>query len=171
MSNAVRIQRFFPIKTHRLFEYFVQQKLLERWMYSDDMVVKFRRFDPVVSGHYLYEMEGKNGSWHYEGEFLEIVFPSIMVMMDRKITDPQGNVEGLNIETRIDFYPNNEGTKIWLFQTGFFNKEAAYSSETSWQQRLTNLVSLVDDEVRGNVEEAEPRLGKGEPHTRSIQEL
>lgn len=168
MINAVRIERFFPVGPIRLFDYFLKKDLLERWMSPDDMVVKFREFDPVKGGRYAYELEGKNGSWVYEGKFVEIHYPSGIVMIDHQITDPQGMIEGTEIEIKIDFYSNRHGTKLYLASTGFFNKEFTYASEAVWLQRFSTLACLVDDEFRGNIEEAEPRLGHGGPHSRSI---
>lgn len=165
MSNAVRIQRFFPLNSEKLFSYFVEKDLLERWYAPAEMTIIVKEFHPLAGGRYSYYLRGKQGLWTCEGTFREVAPYSSITMFDSFLIDPSGNVQLSNIDSKFHFESAPGGTKMLLEQTGFFSNEAATTSETSWQQRLSYLSGLIDDEVSGNVEEAQPRTNhKTETH-------
>ncbi|HXH74189.1 MAG TPA: SRPBCC domain-containing protein [Bacteriovoracaceae bacterium] len=165
MSNAVRIERFFPLDSKELFSYFVEKDLIERWFAPAEMTLIMREFHPLSGGRYSYYLRGKQGLWPCEGTFREVKPYDTIIMFDAFLIDPEGNVQLSNIDTHFKFIEGTDGTTLSMTQTGFFNSEAESAAEISWNQRLSYLSGLIDDEVKGNLEEPQPRTGhKTETH-------
>ena len=141
------VTKFFSIDAKRLFDYFTQAELLEKWSAPEGMTLKIPVFEARPGGRYRYEHTSKDGVYVCEGFVKEIIPEKKLVQQDEYIKSPKGEELGKNLECTIDFESMPGGTEVRIETTGFDKKEFADECETGWTQCLDKLSDLISNEV------------------------
>lgn len=143
MSNEVKINKFFPIPVEKIFKYFVEPNLLEKWAYPEGMGLKVTQFEAKVGGRYRFEHTASNGLYVGTGYIKEIIPFKRLVQVDELITGPGEKKLFENLESTLEFGSQFDGTEVILVQTGFTSEESARECYDAWIQSFHHLTNLI----------------------------
>lgn len=145
--NDINLTKFFPIEKERLFNYFADKNLVEKWQVPPDMTLKLPKFEAREGGAYRYEHTSKDGLYVCEGNFREFKPGERIVQFDKFIRDPKGNNVFENLQTTVDFESKAGGTEMRIRQSGFKNEEQSQMCRDGWDRSFELLTELVNQEV------------------------
>ncbi|MGZ3658246.1 MAG: SRPBCC family protein [Bdellovibrionota bacterium] len=143
MEYQARVTKSFPIPQQKLFTYFADKSLVERWSYPEGMKLRLPLFEARAGGKYRYEHTSKDGTYVAEGYF-KTFGPENIVQTDLTVKGPDGTVLFENLECQITFIPTANGTEAEILQKGFKNKKDADDCKNGWQQSLAHLETLIE---------------------------
>lgn len=143
----INLNKFFPVDKDKLFKYFSQKDLVEKWQAPTGMTLKLPQFEARAGGSYRYEHTGQDGLYVCEGNFKEFVPGERIIQFDRFIRDPKGKNIFENLQTTIDFQEKAGGTEVRIRQTGFTTDEQAKMCQDGWDQSFELLSQLVMPEA------------------------
>ncbi len=146
-SNTVRLQRVLRAPAERVYKAFLDPDALCRWMPPYGYLGKIDRIDAKVGGgyHMSFTNFGTGHSHSFESTFLELV-PGERIRLADKFDDP-----GLaaDMTKTITLRPVSCGTELEILHEGLPAAIPAEMCYLGWQESLTQLAKLVEQEIPG----------------------
>lgn len=142
INENLKITKFIPVEREKVFKYFVQPELLEKWSYPDGMTLKVPSLEPRINGKYRFEHTAKEGKYTCDGYFKDFILNEKLIQVDT-VRLPDNNLLFENLEAVTHFKALQGGTEITIVQSGFPDEESLRSCEESWHQCLSNLTNLL----------------------------
>lgn len=151
MNKELKIKRSFPLSRTEIFRYFTDPELIEQWAYPDGLSLRIPQFNLRTNGKYRYEHEGRNGKFVCVGKFTEIEPNQKLVMIDERITGPDGNVVFENLGCTQVFRDTRAGSEVEVIQEGFKDEQALNDCRQGWEQSLNHLSALIDRDLGSQI--------------------
>lgn len=138
MMDGFTVIKSFEASPEKVFKYFTQANLIEKWSYPHDMTLEVPLFEAKVGGHYRYEHTNQKGVFACTGYIKEFIPNQRLVQIDT-VLDPTGRMIFDRLECVTEFKKSLDGTEVSVSQSGFPDEESLRDCEASWVQCLKNL--------------------------------
>lgn len=147
MEYKVQVRHSFPVSREKLFPYFLDKNLVEQWSMPEGMTLKVPEFEASEGGRYKYvHTDQKGRKYECVGHVEKLKFPNRMVMIDEKISGPDGKVMYENLRCVLELKESGDRTEVTVTQTGFRDAKGASECQRGWEESFHHLGQLVGDE-------------------------
>ncbi|MFM9968300.1 MAG: SRPBCC domain-containing protein [Burkholderiales bacterium] len=139
----LNISRFIRAPRERVFDAFVTQEMVKKWMCPRGMGLAALTMDARVGGRYLFTMQSRDRQqFVVGGEYKEIKRPECISYTWAWQGGPMDNTETL---VTVRFEARDGGTEVRMHHTGFANAMSRDSHGTGWNATLNKLVDATDE--------------------------
>ena len=145
MPNTVQFHRVLRATPERIYRAFLDAEAMVKWLPPNGFTAKVHHMDPRVGGKYKMSFtnftSGKSHS--FGGEYLELVANERIRWTDR-FDDP--NLPGeMTVSVRLKKV--SVGTEVNIVQEGLPDVIPPDACTLGWQESLTLLAKLVEEEI------------------------
>ncbi len=142
----VKVSKMIPIETDKLFLYFTEPRLLEKWAAPDGMKLRIPKFDAKVDGDYTFIHTGPEGEYTCKGKFKEFI-PDTKLIQKESVWGPDGRPLLENLDCITQFRQTRGQTEVRIVQRGFPDAASAKACEESWGQCFDKLRLLLLEDM------------------------
>ncbi len=150
MNKELKITHRFHRTKEDLFNYWVNPKLFEKWAAPEGFTLKVNSMEAKKGG--IYSMvhtgpKGENeGPYVCNGYFKEYTPDEKLVQIDT-VLGPDGTALFRDLECVVEFKSKLDGTEVTVTQRGFTDEKTRNDCEKGWEDSLTNLDALLNEET------------------------
>jgi uncharacterized protein YndB with AHSA1/START domain/predicted enzyme related to lactoylglutathione lyase len=134
--------RFFAVTREKLFNFFTDKNLIEKWAYPDGMILRVPKFEARTDGEYRFEHTNKEGVWVCTGSVKEFI-PNQKLVQEDTVRGPDGKLMFEKLEAITEFKDVRDGTEVSITQRGFENQDDLDGCKIGWEQSLKHLGTLL----------------------------
>ena len=141
---TLRLERTIRAPRARVFQAWTDPEEMKKWSAPEGMTIPEGEQDLRVGGKYRAVMMEPNGTKRVVlGEYREVTPPSRLVYTHAWLV---GNGESSETTPQtmvtVEFFEEDEATRVVLTQTGFTNKQSRDGHEGGWSSALDNFVKV-----------------------------
>ena len=143
---TLRIERIIRAPRERVYNAWVDPEEMKKWSAPSHMTIPEGSQDLRVGGKFHAVMLESNGTKHVVlGEYREVTPPTRLVYTHAWIRD-NGNSDEKTPETivTVEFFEENNATRVVLTQTGFTNPGARDGHVSGWSSAFDNFAKLLE---------------------------
>ncbi|MBC7963823.1 MAG: SRPBCC family protein [Steroidobacteraceae bacterium] len=146
-ANTVRLHRVIRAPAERVYRAFLDPDAMAKWMPPNGFTGKVHHIDAKVGGTYKMSFTNlSTGQTHaFGGKYLELV-PNERIRNTDVFDDP--NLPG-EMVTTVSIREVSCGTDLDIVQEGIPEAIPPEGCYLGWQESLTLLAQLVEDEIPG----------------------
>ncbi|MCE9556497.1 MAG: SRPBCC family protein [Planctomycetes bacterium] len=146
-TGTVRLHRVLRAPAERIYRAFIDAEAMVKWLPPHGFTGKVHHLDARVGGTYKMSFTNfsSGGSHAFGGEYLELV-PGERIRYTDQFDDP--NLPGTMTVT-ITLTKVSCGTELNVVQEGIPEVIPTEACYLGWQESLTLLAQLVEDEIPG----------------------
>lgn len=142
-QRVMEMHREYAYEPAEVFRFWVTPSLLEQWSRPDGMSLEIPKFEARVGGEYHYVHKNEQGLWDCTGAFKDFQRNVRIVMMDKQVKNPRGEVIYQNLECIVDFKDCGGSTQVHIRQKGFPDMQGLRECKQGWTQCLDKLDVLL----------------------------
>lgn len=145
--ETLHLHRVFNAPPERVYRAFLEAEALSKWLAPNGYTAVVHTLEPVAGGEYHITLNNfKTGDQlSVKGKYLELL-PNQLIRYSDQLCDDSGGLTTEFTEKTIHFDANFMGTEITIEQTGFSSHQPKEILYLEWQQSLSLLELLVNND-------------------------
>ena len=146
-TDTLYLHRVFHAPPERVYRAFVQADALVKWLAPNGYTAIVHQLEAVEGGNYNITLNDfvTGEKYTFKGQYLELQ-PFELIRYTDQLCDENGDVSGSITEKLIKFEANFMGTELSIQQTGLVERKPKEATYLDWQQSLSLLEMLINNE-------------------------
>lgn len=146
-TETLHLHRVFNAPPERVYRAFIEAEALSKWLAPNGYTAVIHALEPVAGGGYHITLSNFKTGDHFtvQGKYLELL-PNQLIHYTDQVCDESGEINGAFTEKTIHFNANFMGTEISIEQTGLLDHQPKEVLYLEWQQSLSLLELLVNND-------------------------